>query len=224
MSAKAGFKSDEAMELLLTRRSVRVKAGELVEPGPNAAELEQILEAASRVPDHGMLCPFYFLVFEGDARAKAGEIFARYCEGKDKAKSAKEEQERFMRAPLVMGVIHRKRMGKKPYWEQLMSAGAACQNAVLAANALGYGAQWLTEWYAYDEDVRRDLGLADTDIVAGFIYIGTPAVQPEERMRPDLTKVVTHWEEGKEINSGDSYSREKFGYPSLFPNKNSVLK
>ena len=223
MSAQAGFKSEEAIELLLSRCSVRVKASELVEPAPDAAQLEAVLTAASRVPDHGMTCPYYFIVFQGEARAKAGEIFARHCEGKEKAKSAEEERERFMRAPLVVGVIHRKRMAKNPRWEQLMTAGAACQNLVLAANALGFAAQWLSDWFAYDADVCADLGLDEHDTVAGFIYIGTPRVQPEERERPDLDKIVTHWEEGAALNKGDEYGRDKFGFPTLFPDTDSLL-
>lgn len=224
MKDQAGFKSEDAMELLLSRRSVRVKAGDLTSPAPDADQLEQMLSAAARVPDHGMLCPFYFLVFEGDARAKAGDIFARHCGGKDKAKGASEERVRFMRAPLVIGVIHRKRMGKNPRWEQLMSAGAACQNLVIAANALGFGAQWLTDWFAYDADVCAELGLDEHDTVAGFIYIGTPADQPQARERPDLSNIVNHWGDGEALKKGDVYSRTKFGYPSLFPDENLQLK
>jgi len=224
MSVQAGLKSDEMIERLLSRRSVRVKAGELIAPAPSSEQLEVMLTAASRVPDHGMTCPYYFIVFEGAARAQAGEIFARHCDGKDKAKSAEEERERFMRAPLVVGVVHRKRMAKNPRWEQLMTAGAACQNLVLAANALGFGAQWMSDWFAYDADVCAELGLDELDTVAGFIYIGTPAVQPEERARPDLDKIVNYYGDGAALKKGDEYGRDKFGYPPLFPDKNSSLK
>jgi len=107
----------------------------------------------------------------------------------------------------------RARMSKNPLWEQILTAGAAAQNFSLAAHALGFGAQWLTEWYAYDEIVRTRLGLDEKDVIAGFMYVGTADEQPEERDRPDLDLVVNHWEEGAPLQKGDSYNREKFGYP-----------
>ena len=96
-----------------------------------------------------------------------------------------------------------------------MSAGAACQNLMLAANASGFGAQWLTEWYAYDDKTRAAFGLDGRDVLAGFIYIGTPAAEPEERDRPDLPKIVNYWEQGAALNKGDAYNMDKYGIPRL---------
>lgn len=218
MSCVAGKKSPETLDYLLKRRSVLAKADALKSPGPNTQELEDILTAASRVPDHGKICPFYFMVFEGDARQKAGEIIAQsYAKNNPDCREGKVEVEadRFMRAPMVIGVIHRARESKNPLWEQMLSAGAACQNLILAANALGFGAQWLTEWYAYDEDVRQGLGLDGRDVVAGFIYLGSVDETPEDRDRPDLNEIVNHWEHGADLKKGDCYARTKFDVPDL---------
>lgn len=218
MSCYAGKKSEEMLDYLLSRRSLVTKKGQLVEPGPNKNELDKILTAAARVPDHGKLSPFYFLVFEGDARAKAGNIIADiYSRNNPDQRDDKIEGERgrFMRAPCVIGVVYRARQGKHPLWEQIMSAGAACQNLILAANASGFGAQWLTEWYAYDNEVRGAFGLDGRDVMAGFIYIGTPAAEAEERERPDLSAIVNHWEEGAALNKGDIYNMDKYDIPPL---------
>jgi len=203
----------DALDLLQTRRSAMVKTGMLQEPGPDAAQLETILTAATRVPDHGKTNPFYFLVFEGDARIQAGEIFAKYCPHADNPDACETERTCFLRAPMVIGVIYRARMAKNPLWEQMMSAGAACQNLILAAHALGFGAQWLTEWVAYDDNVRRELGLDERDTVAGFIYLGTQPETQEDRDRPDLSQIVNHWAPDAPLKKGDQYDREKFGFP-----------
>lgn len=215
MDTWSGKDSKETLEYLLKRRSV--KADDLLEPGPSSEQLEVILQAAARVPDHGKVVPFYFLVFEGDARGKAGDVFADvFAQNNPDAEAVQIERERarFMRVPLVVGLVMRMRKSKKPMWEQLMTAGAASQNLLLAANAQGFGAQWLTEWYAYDDDVRGRLGLDETDAVAGYFYIGTsPDAVQEERPRPDLSAVVNHWSPDVEIKKGDEYHMEKFDYP-----------
>jgi nitroreductase len=218
MDCLAGKKSPETLDYLLRRRSVLAKASELKAPGPNAQELETILTAASRVPDHGKICPFYFLVFEGDARAEAGKIIAEaYAKNNPDCREGKveSEAERFMRSPMVIGVIHRARESKNPLWEQMLSTGAACQNLILAANALGYGTQWLTEWYAYDDNVRTGLGLDGRDVVAGFIYLGSVDEMTEDRDRPDLSEIVNYWEQGTALKKGDCYARTKFDVPEL---------
>jgi len=214
MDTVAGKPSDEMVEYLLKRRSVM--ADDLTEPGPSAQQLKTMLTAASRVPDHGKLCPFYFLVFEGDARAQAGDMFVEaYQRANPDCRDGKAEceRERFMRAPLVVAIMMRARMSKNPLWEQMLTCGAAAQNFLLAANALGFAAQWLTEWCAYDENVRAGLGLDEKDVVAGFIYVGTVQSAPEDRDRPDLDLIVNHWRPGLELKKGDIYNREKFGYP-----------
>lgn len=203
-------KSPELLEYLLGRRSASVKA--MGGPGPNPDEIQTILQAASRVPDHGKTVPFYFLVFEGKAREEVGDIIAKLSP----SEKAEEESKRFLRAPVVIGVISRARPAKHPRWEQILTAGAVCQNMLLAASSLGYGAQWLTEWYSYEENFRAAMGLDARDTIAGFIHIGTPTEMPIERERPELVNIVTHWQPGVALNKADAaYDQEKFGMPKL---------
>ena len=187
--------SNEALDLLLTRRSVSANA--LSEPGPNEKQLRQILTAASRVPDHKKLAPWRFILFQGEARKAFGAVLAEACRVEEKDPSAfrlETEAARFLRAPTVIAVISRVvPTPGAPEWEQILSVGAACENMILAATALGFGAQWITEWYGYSEGVRAALKLADNERVAGFIYIGTPKEKPEERERPALAHIARSW-------------------------------
>lgn len=188
--------NDVLLEALETRRSV--KADRLEAPAPTGAELDRILTIAARVPDHKKLVPWRFIIFEGEARAAAGEIFAAACQAEEKDPPSHvrldTERARFLRAPLVVAVVSRvaKRPGA-PEWEQILSAGAAAFNLCLAANASGYGTSWLTEWIAYSPYVREKLGLSENERIAAFIYIGTPMEKPEERDRPKLADIVTRW-------------------------------
>ncbi|NCC23121.1 MAG: nitroreductase [Alphaproteobacteria bacterium] len=210
----AAKQSPELLDYLLQRRTV--EAVNLGEPGPTPDDIERILTAAARVPDHGRMFPWYFLVIEGEARAQIGGVLRKaYPEEDPAAAEAKIdlESEKFLRAPLVIGVISRIRKGRHPMFEQILSAGAACQNLVLAANALGFATHWLSEWYAYNETVREALGLDERDNVAGFISIGTPKKEPVERPRPELSKIVTRWEPGVPPNKGDEYDKEDMGFP-----------
>lgn len=210
----AAWPSQDVLDYLLTRRSVPIPA--LGEPGPDAAQLETILQAAARVPDHGRLFPWHFLVFAGAARAEAGALLESAWRGCDPAASAAKleiERTRFLRAPLVVGVISRIREGKAPLWEQVLSAGAVCQTLALAAHASGFGANWVTEWYAYDPAVKAGLGLDARDHVAGFIYIGALSALPEERERPALSALVTQWSPGAAIRNGPEYGRVGLGFP-----------
>jgi nitroreductase len=183
------------LDLLLARRSV--SANSLAAPGPNAAELELILRAASRVPDHKKLVPWRFILFQGEARAEFGKVLAAVCAAEETEPGAfrlENEAKRFLRAPLVIAVVSRVvKNPAAPEWEQILSAGAACQNLNIAATALGYGVQWITEWCAYSEGVRNALRLAENERVAGFVYIGTPKEKPDERERPTLGDIVTSW-------------------------------
>jgi len=185
----------DALELLTTRRSF--KAGELAGPAPSAAEVEKLLTIASRVPDHGKLTPWRFIVFEGDARQAAGDAIADTFRAKypdAKAEHIEAERKRFTRAPLVVAVVSRAAPHVKiPEWEQVLSAGAAAMNLVLAAHALGYGANWITEWYAYDRKALDALGLAPLERIAGFIHIGRPPGPPEDRPRPPLDEIATRF-------------------------------
>jgi nitroreductase len=182
------------IDLLLRRRSVPPKL--LASPGPTPEELETLLTAASRVPDHGKLAPWRFLVIAGDARARIGDLiataFAADEPGADPDRVAT-ERGRLQRAPLAIGVVSRASPHPKiPAWEQVLSAGAVCMNLIVAANAIGYRTAWLTEWFAYDRRILDALGLAPHEAMAGFIYIGRADEVPADRPRPALADIVTH--------------------------------
>ncbi len=180
-----------ALDLLLSRRSGSAKT--MKEPGPSKKQLADILKAGARAPDHGKLFPWRFIVFEGKGRARAGDILAEVMEAEgERAKQVAEERARFLRAPVVVAVVSAAREQHKiPVWEQELSAGAVCQNMLVAATASGFVAQWVTEWYAYHPVVKERLGLRAGERIAGFIYIGTPAEALEERPRPEMEKIVT---------------------------------
>ena len=184
------------LELLKSRRSL--KPTMFTTPGPTDAELTEILTIASRVPDHKKLNPWRFIVFSGSARAKAGDLFAKACIAEDDMEPSdvrlQTERTRFLRAPLVIAVVSRfvEKPGV-PEMEQLLSTGAAAFNLCLAANAMGFGTCWITEWIAYSPTVSAGLGLQPGERIAGFIYIGTAAERQTDRDRPALHDIVTHW-------------------------------
>jgi nitroreductase len=185
----------DALELLKTRRSVKPR--EMTAPGPSPAELETILTIGARVPDHGKLAPWRFIIFEGDARERAGEVIAKVFARKNPNASPAEidlEKRRLTDAPLVIAVVSFTRPHPKvPPWEQELSAGASAMNIVTAATALGFGACWLTGWFAFDRDVLDGLGLKADERLAGFIHIGTPSKPSEDRPRPVLSDIVTRF-------------------------------
>lgn len=183
----------DAKTLLATRRSVSIPA--LREPGPSEAVLGEILTAASRVPDHGKLAPWRFVLFRGNAAPALGKALAALAETREgplsEARRAYEEA-RFTRAPLVIGVVSTaKPHFKIPEWEQVLSAGAATMNLIHAAHAHGFAANWITEWVAYDDEAKRLMGIAAEEKVVGFVYIGTPSEVPSDRPRPELSAVVS---------------------------------
>jgi nitroreductase len=185
----------DALELLKTRRSV--KPIELAGPAPAPSEIELLLKIASRVPDHGKLAPWRFIVFEGSARITAGDkIAATYRADHPEATpdQVEFERKRLSRAPLVIAVVSRAGPHVKiPEWEQQLSAGASAMSLVFAAHAMGYAASWITEWYAYDRRVLDALGIAPHERIAGFVHIGRPAKPPEDRDRPKLDAIVTRF-------------------------------
>lgn len=210
----AGKYSPELLDYLTRRRSVPVK--DMTEPGPTDEQIKTIISAACRIPDHGKMFPWYFIVFRGDTRIQMGKILKTALLKKEPdaiQEKLIQEENRFLRAPVVIAIVSRIRPGKHPQWEQILSAGAAGQNLCLAANALGFGTNWLTEWYAYDENVRQALGLDDRDRIAGFIYIGTPGKMPEERPRPDPALLTTWWNGQTSPNRGDNYDKTEFALP-----------
>ena len=188
--------STDVLSFLLKRRSV--KPMQMSAPGPDASQLEQILTAAARVPDHKKLVPWRFIVFAGDARARFGDALAVACQAEEKeppsAMRLDTERRRFVDVPLVVGVVSRVTpMTGAPEWEQILSAGAACMNLCLAANSFGYASNWLTGWYAYSPGIRTHLALADNERIAGFVYIGTAQEAVPDRERPDLARIVTRY-------------------------------
>ena len=182
-----------AIDLLKTRRSPRIP--DLAEPGPNDAELETLLTVASRVPDHGKLAPWRFVVLRKEGRAPLVEALAR-CFRADHPEATpdqiEKERARFANSPLIVGVISRAGPHAKiPEWEQILSAGAACMNLVNAAHALGFGANWVTGWPAYDRSCLDLLGVATNERVAGWVHIGKPTAVLEDRPRPKLEDIVS---------------------------------
>lgn len=189
----------DALDLLRTRKSI--SAPFLTAPPPSDAQLAEILTIASRVPDHGKLTPWRFILFKGDAGLKAGEVLAKVYAAKNPEadeKKLEEERKRLAQAPLVVAVVSRAAPHPKiPEIEQLLSAGNAAMNVVLAAHALGYAAQWTTGWIAYDEEAGRILGLKLGERFVGFIHIGTPTAPPTDRPRPSMADVVSEWQPPK---------------------------
>jgi len=184
----------EVLKPLLSRRST--SANELQEPGPDDNQLHLILRSAHRVPDHGKIGPWRFLIVRPAAGKRLGRFLRqRFLElNSDAAEKLLDfEEARFTRSPLVIGVVSStvNDHPKAPEWEQVLSAGAACQNILIAADFLGFGAQWLTEWPAYDRPFLEFLGLKKNEKIAGFIHIGSRKEKAAERPRPALEDRIT---------------------------------
>ncbi|MCX7305404.1 MAG: nitroreductase [Hyphomicrobiales bacterium] len=176
------------IEFLLTRNSAPIQ--DLKAPGPTDSQIETILTAASRVPDHGRLAPWRFILYRGAAREKVGEKLAELAqqrEGPLTEGRRNQELTRFSRAPLVIGVVSSPKENQKiPQWEMFLSGGAAAMNLILAANALGYGSNWITNWYSDVPEGRALLGIAPHERVVGFVHIGSYDGSTPERPRPDV--------------------------------------
>ena len=185
----------DTSDFLLSRRSIVVR--NMADPGPTDADMEKILRAGMRVPDHGRLTPWRFIVIRGGARDKMGKVLGeafRMANPDSIDEQVEIEEERFARAPIVIAVVSRTVPEHKiPEWEQILSSGAACQNMLTAALGMGYAAQWITEWCAYDDYVKGALGLEVNDKVAGFLYLGSRTEEPTDRQRPDYADIVSEW-------------------------------
>ncbi len=182
----------EALDLLLSRRSGSAKA--MTGPGPTPDQLARILAAAVRVPDHGKLAPWRFILIEGDGRDRLGEVLVEVLPPDASPDRIEQERNRFLRAPVVVAVVSRAREGLPiPVWEQQLSAGAVCQTALIAAHAMGFVANWLTEWGAYHPVVMERLGLTVGERIAGFIYFGQSTIVLEDRPRPDVESITTRF-------------------------------
>jgi nitroreductase len=185
----------DPLALLKTRKSI--SATFLSAPAPSETELDDILSIASRVPDHGKLSPWRFILFKGDAGARAGgmlaDLFRRRNPQADE-KALDEERKRLAQAPLVVGVVSTAAPHVKiPEFEQLLSAGNAAMSILLAAHALGYAGQWTTGWIAYDDEAGRILGLKPGERFVGFVHLGTPTAPLGDRPRPTLSDIVSDW-------------------------------
>ncbi|MDX1717092.1 MAG: nitroreductase [Anderseniella sp.] len=186
----------DLLRLLETRRSASAKS--MSGPGPSREQLERLLGIASRVPDHGKLTPWRFIVFEGESLERAGEVLVqRYAQlhpGHGEETLA-QQRRMFSRAPCVIAVVSSTVADhpKIPEWEQVLSAGAVCQNLLVAATAMGLGAQWITGWFAFDRVVLSAFGLAEGERIAGYIYIGTAVEVQGDRPRPVPSSLTTRF-------------------------------
>jgi nitroreductase len=183
--------SPETLAFLARRRSAAALA--LTEPAPSAAELATLLRLATRVPDHGKLAPWRFVVLRGAAKQ-------RFVAGLEAIAADRPDRERLIAKlgkikapPLTVAVISRATDGEIPEWEQRLSSGAVCMTLIIATQAMGYGANWITDWYAYDADAGELLGLGEGERVAGFVHLGTSKDAPLERIRPDVAALVEEW-------------------------------
>jgi len=190
----AARESAETLALLARRRSSKLM--QLAEPAPTTAEIQALIELGARVPDHGKLGPWRFVIIEGEARARAGAALAdviKNDEGVDENRLAF-VRDTFVRAPACVMVVSAPVPNKKvPEWEQQLSAGAVCYNLLLAAHALGYAGCWLTEWHAFDARAAEALGVNDSERIAGFVYLGTAREPALERVRADVKARVTRF-------------------------------
>ncbi len=187
--------NETVLDFLLRRRSAPI--AELREPAPDEVELMQILAAATRVPDHGRLAPWRFILYRGDVRREIGVKLAELAErrrGPLGEAARNKELERFSRAPLVIGIVHRPVAHPTiPDWEKFLSGGAVAMNLILAANALGYRTNWISNWYADDAEARQLLGLAPEERVIGFVHVGTFEGEVPERERPDVASLISEY-------------------------------
>jgi nitroreductase len=181
----------EVLRFLSRRRST--SAVTLTEPAPSAAELDQLLHLAIRAPDHGKLAPWRFVILEGEGKAAFAARLEAIAAGRGDTQAAAKLMKLNV-PPLCVAVISAPKLEAAiPEWEQRLSAGAVCTTLLHATLATGYGANWITDWYAYDAEAKAVLGLAEHERVAAFMLIGTPREPPLERERPDLAPLITRW-------------------------------
>jgi nitroreductase len=183
----------QSIDALLERRSAKA----LTAPAPDVGALELILASAVAAPDHGRLRPWRFIVIEGDSLGRFGDLLAAYLRRQHPTTSAEalqRERQKAFRAPMILVVAAICTPGGKiPVIEQVLAAGAAAQNVMLAAHALGFNSMWKTGGPAYDEAVKSALGLEAKDAIVGFMYLGTDASKPDTTPRPSWRDLVRHW-------------------------------
>lgn len=184
--------SPETLAFLARRRSA--SASTLTAPGPSEAELREILTLAARAPDHGKLAPWRFIILRDDAKTVFVEQLERVAAKRTDAAKSLAKLGKLRTPPVTVAVVSRAFAGGDiPVWEQQLSAGAVCVLLMIAAQAMGFGANWITDWYAYDDEAVGLLGLAPGETVAGYLHLGYCAEPPLERLRPDLDTIVETW-------------------------------
>ena len=187
--------SPETLALLARRRSSSAQF--LSRPGPNAAELADLLRLAARVPDHGKMTPWRFVVLAGAAKARFVDGLRAIASPRPDADKAAAALHKIAAPPLAVAVVSAPRIGSKPVWEQRSSAAAVCTTMLIAAEAMGFGANWITDWYGEDPEALRllgaDLAAEPPEELAGWILLGTPSEPPMERVRPDMSRLVSVW-------------------------------
>jgi len=183
--------STEVVAFLAKRRSA--SAMTLTAPGPDTDQLVDILRIAARVPDHGKLAPWRFVILRGAAKDAFAEQITKLADSQANPTKANAALRKLTRPPVAVAVISRFIEGEIPEWEQRQSASAVCHQMLLAAEALGWGANWITDWYSYDPRAQAILGLASDEKIAGFLYIGTATEPPLERPRPDVAAITSQW-------------------------------
>jgi len=184
--------SPQTLAFLARRRSASALA--LTEPAPSDAQLATLLRLATRVPDHGKLAPWRFVILRGENKRRFIAGLEAIAAHRDDGAKLTAKLGKLKAPPLTIAVVSRATAGDIPEWEQRLSAGALCMTLVIAAQAMGYGANWITDWYAYDADASALLGLAEDEQVAGFVHLGTSAETPLERVRPDVAAITSEWE------------------------------
>jgi nitroreductase len=180
---------NETLALLATRRSSSAQT--LRAPGPDAAQLDDLLRLGARVPDHGKMSPWRFVIMQGAAKAALVERLRALAATQPNPGKAEAALLKLSEPPVTVMVVSAPREGGKPVWEQELSAGAVCMTLLIAAEAMGFGANWITDWYSYDAAAGELLGLKSGERVAGFIHFGAAAEPPLERVRPDLSGLVS---------------------------------
>jgi nitroreductase len=187
-----GHVHPETLELLAQRRSCTPQT--LAAPAPEGKALQDLLRLAARAPDHGKLFPWRFILLRGKAKAELAARYEALAKDRPDPEKAAGVLFKLKTPPLAIVVVSRVTDSPIPAWEQLLSSGAVCENLLIAATAMGYGANWITDWYSYDPKATAILGLAENEQVAGVVLIGTPTEAPLERVRPELDQIVTEWE------------------------------
>ena len=184
--------SPPTLAFLARRRSA--SALTLTEPAPGDADLATLLRLATRVPDHGKLAPWRFVILRGEGKRRFVAGLEAIAARREDAAKLTAKLGKLKAPPLTVAVVSRASPGEIPEWEQRLSSGAVCMTLVIAAQAMGYGANWITDWYAYDDEARALLGLADGERVAGFVHLGASAETPLERVRPDVAALTSEWQ------------------------------